>query len=122
MRQLTYSEVEFEVIVEPDDMPVEGSFASGDDAQDREDEQRIMQDLERGFIEAWCIVTVQATWYFGGGKYRGRVSLGGVNCKPGTDMEKYAREQGLYHEALEALNSALAKQVTDANNIAEFLR
>jgi hypothetical protein len=45
---------------EQDESPVKGNFASGDDEQDRADEETILSRLDRGDIWAWCCVRVKA--------------------------------------------------------------
>jgi hypothetical protein len=62
IRPLTASEVTFEVIVEPEEDPVAGHFATGDDDRDRELEREIIEAFNAGSVEAWCCITVKATW------------------------------------------------------------
>lgn len=53
--------VTYDVECEPMQEPVRGYFASGNDEQDRIDEEEILQRLDRGDTWAWCNVRVKAT-------------------------------------------------------------
>lgn len=79
-------DVTFCVECEEETIPVRGNFASGDDAQDREDEEQIIRDLESGNEWAWCCVHVIAEWrgfeghaYLGGCSYESKADF----CRPG---------------------------------------
>lgn len=114
-RPLTEAEVEFEVSIEPETITYVGNvMASGDDDFDRECEQEIATRLDRGEVEAWCILTVRATW----GNYTGIATLGGCSfapCRPpdaGTKCAEQAEEMARDHEmhelALDDLNRTIA--------------
>lgn len=63
----------------PEDMPIKGSFDSGDDALDLETENKIYADLESGNQWAWCVVKVRATWRgFSGDTYLGACSYSSI--------------------------------------------
>lgn len=104
-RELTRAEVTFEVSIEPDDTPVVGNFASGDDALDREDENRILERLKRGETEAWCGVIVTARWK----GFKATDSVWGVELGPDETPEHYAEESGMHEEALAHLNEKVAR-------------
>jgi hypothetical protein len=60
-RKLKLSDVEFTIECEAETIPIRGNaLASGDEAQDREAEQWIHDELERGNPWAWCCVVVRA--------------------------------------------------------------
>ncbi len=96
VKPLTADQVEFEVECLPEDISVEGNFASGDEEADREMERRIMADLESGNEWAWCTVRVTARYgdfegvdYLGACSYASKADF----CQPGCyfdDMKKEA--------------------------------
>lgn len=106
MRKLTRDDVTFTLSVEfEDDVPVRGSFASGDDAADEQLVQEILARLDRGEVWAWACVTVQATWE---GISAG-ASLGACSY---ANEKDFKTEGGYYEdmcgEALDDLNATLA--------------
>jgi hypothetical protein len=77
--------VEYEIKVEPEDIDYHGNcMASGDDAVDRETEEWIASELDRGNIAAWCSVVVFARFE----DFEGIDSLGGCSYKSMTDLEE----------------------------------
>jgi hypothetical protein len=77
--------VEYEVRVEPEDLPYKGNcMASGDEDYDREVEQWITDELNKGNEYAWCGVMVIAR--FEG--FEGVDSLGGCSYKSMADLEE----------------------------------
>ena len=104
MKTLKFEHVEFETIVEQDDIPVRGNvMASGDDAFDKECEDEILARLDRGEIEAWCHIGVIARWH----GFEGRAGLGANSLGSLSEVEQAAEDHGLRAEALEALNAQL---------------
>ena len=127
--QLTASEVEFEVSLEPDEFPDGEVFHTDNDEADRETEALIRLRLERGQTEAWCSVVVTAKYEgpLAPSGLQGHASLGGVNLfddsairsgdQVDREVKRYAREEGLYGEALDALNENLLKHIEQARRI-----
>lgn len=118
LRRLTKKDVEFELSVEPEDIPWEGNaMASDDEEYDREYNEQIEDLLNRGFTEAWCILVVKASW----DGYEGVASLGGNTFFPPHNNEKDFQEQaeahGLYEEALDDLNKTLAQAAKDLSKL-----
>lgn len=122
MRKLTAAEVTFEVTIEAEDQPVRGNFASGDEEQDRADEQAIIDRLDRGDVEAWCGVIVTATWEApDGNEYTGRASIWGCSLDDSYTREVVADEHGMYEEALDDLNQRIACVVGKAKRLESAL-
>lgn len=57
---LNLDRFEFEIECLPEDLPVRGNASFIDEETDRENEDRIIADLERGNAWAWCTVKVTA--------------------------------------------------------------
>lgn len=77
-------DVEFVISVDYDDTPVRGNaLVSGDDQQDKECEDKIIERLNNGDVWAWALVTVEA-------KHRGLVGvdyLGGCSYEDEDDFK-----------------------------------
>jgi hypothetical protein len=55
----TAEQVNFTLAIEPEHVPVRGNYmASGDDEQDRADEDDLIERLEAGDDRAWCCLVV----------------------------------------------------------------
>lgn len=113
IRKLRASEVTFTVSVEQDDLEVRGNaMASDDPAFDKQCEDEILANLEQGFVEAWCCITVKAEWE----GIEARASLGGCSFEPGDgyhvdkQVQDCIREHGLHTEALDSLNQEVERQ------------
>lgn len=88
------SKVTYEIEAEFDDIPVRGNaMASGDDAFDKEVEDKILRDIEDGDVWAWAAVTVTAT-YDGIPGVAGSDHLGAVS----EDNEERFKEPGGYYD------------------------
>lgn len=114
IRKLRASEVTFTVSVEQEDgIEVRGNaMVSGDDAADKALEDEILANLDRGFIEAWCCISVKASWE----GITGTDHLGACSFKPGSGqyVDKQVQECIDAHEmrkqALYALNQEVERQ------------
>lgn len=79
----------------PEDIEVRGNcMASGDDAVDKECEDRIVADLENGNDWAWCTVKVTAEW-------NGITGVDYLGCCS-YDSEKDFRQPGGYFDNMVA--------------------
>ncbi len=105
LRELEPGEVTFTVRIEPEDMPVRGNFASGDEALDKADEDAILERLERGETEAWCGVIVEAQWE----GFKATDAIWAVSLGADETPESYAESNGMLDEARAALNARLGK-------------
>src|SRR3990170_8981247 len=106
LRKLTEAEVEFEVTHEQDDAPVRGNAqATDDDAADKQVEDEILENLERGNAWAWCTVRVKAKWH----EFEGLDVLGCVSVAKEEDLEEVIEEHGMKANALENLNDSIAE-------------
>jgi hypothetical protein len=113
---LTRADVTIHVSCEPEQEPVRGNaMASGDAAVDRETEDAIIAELDRGNEWAWGTVTVRVTWTAPSGReYHGDDHLG---CCSYADEAAF-REPGGYFDdmverALDALNTEIAATCAD---------
>ena len=130
LRQLTLAEVEIDISLEPEDIPVEGNLiASGDDEADAADNAAVLERLEQGDESAWCCMVVTASWTSAAGdEYCGRATLGCCNFAPGSgretakQSEELAALYGMQEEALAELNERLADVVNSAANLGTELR
>ncbi len=107
-RELKIEEVEFELTVEEEDMPVRGNaMASGDDAADKEVEDEIIERLERGDIYAWFQAKMTAKWEgFTGVDY-----LGGCSYTSEKDfMEPGGYYDDMKNQALYDLNKKIKEK------------
>jgi hypothetical protein len=105
MKKLTTKDVVFHITSESEDTPVRGNaMASGDDEQDREAEDRIIADMESNEW-AWCSVKVTAVWQ----GFRGSAYLGCCSYKDREDFEKGGYLPQMQEEALETLNTDIAR-------------
>ncbi|HEY6728330.1 MAG TPA: hypothetical protein VI197_30175 [Polyangiaceae bacterium] len=117
MRKLTESDVTFTVRIVQEDEPVRGNaMASGDADLDRQVEDEILACLDRGDVEAWCSITVEARWH----GYVGRDHLGCCSHLPGEGRPSLAKQvedtiewHGMRAEALADLNATLEATATD---------
>lgn len=99
-------EVTYSIECLPEHTGVRGNaMASGDDAADKEDENRIIADLESGNEWAWCCVKVTATW----NGFTGKDYLG---CCSYASEDDFKVEGGYYddmkQQALEDLHRNVA--------------
>lgn len=62
LRDLREDEVEFEIELLEEDVPVRGHFASDEPEEDRKTEDEILRRLDAGDQWAWCCVKVVARW------------------------------------------------------------
>ena len=102
-KPLMADEVTFSLTIEYDDIPVHGSFASGDDAQDYELECEIQGRLARGDLWAWCCVVVTATW----GAWSETDTLGACSYADEADFKRDSYYSDMCDEALARLNETL---------------
>lgn len=111
MKQVTINlpsidEVEFQIITHNEDLPVKGNaIASGDDAQDKEVEDEIIERLENGDIWAWCCVEVVAKWR----GMKGNDFLGGCSYQD----EKDFMSDGYYEDMKKVAYAALISEIEE---------
>jgi hypothetical protein len=113
LRKLIGSEVVYELKVEPEDTPVRGNaMASGDDAFDKECEDRIINDINSGNVWAWCCVTVTAS----SRGVEARDTLGCCSYESEEDFKACpyyaAMKEAALEMLLEALNNKLKETLT----------
>src|SRR5215217_3248139 len=107
VRELKAEEVEFELTVEADDTEVRGNaLCSGDEEQDKEYEDEILERLDDGDVWAWAYVKVTAKW----NGWAGWDGLGGCCYE---DEHDFATNSMCYEqmkqEALADLNRVIAE-------------
>lgn len=115
IRRLKASEVTFTVSVEQDELEVRGNAMASDDPEaDRELENEILSALDAGNIEAWCCITVTATWE----GIEGTDHLGGCSFLASDDIPQTVAQQvedciqahGMRETALSDLNQEVERQ------------
>ena len=112
IRKLTADEVEFSFDIESDDIPVRGSFASGDNKLDKELEDDIIKRVNGGDILSWCCAKVTAEWE----GHKGHAYLGGCSYDSYADAEKDLFEN-MKDEALDALNGNIEFKCKQARTL-----
>lgn len=96
--------VKYTVTVEPEFTSVRGNVMCTDDAElDKQAEDEIIARLNRGEVEAWCVVGVEASC----GGLTGRAYLGGNTLDDTYTADVVAKEHGLHEEALADLRARL---------------
>lgn len=103
--------VEYALKVEIDDTLVRGSFASGDDASDKEDEDRILARLDVGDVWAWAYVVVEARATIRGRTFVGSDGLGGCSY---ASEEDFRRPGGCFDDMKRAALADLKAEIARA--------
>lgn len=102
------SAVTFTIQSEPEFISVRGSFATGDEEQDRALEDEILARLAQDDTWAWCNVTVIATWEDTDGTlYEGRDQLGACSYANEKDFKADGYFADMKARALEELNAQI---------------
>lgn len=125
MRKLIKDEVEFKLEVLPEETEVRGNYiCSGDDEQDKLDEDEIIERLNNNDVTAWCLLKVTATWndieafdYMGGCSF----STGLMGSEIEKEAESMAEDHGMYDSALDNLNAEISSRVGKVKSIIEQL-
>ena len=104
-RPLTIGDVEAVLTIEPEDIPVRGAFDSGEAELDRQDEDRIIERLERDDQWAWCCVVVTVRWR----DFSEFATLGGCSYADEADFRRCGEFDQLRDEAIDFLNEKIAK-------------
>lgn len=108
LRKLTEADVVFYLECEPEDIPVRGNcMASGDDAFDKECEDKILAELDDGNEWAWCCVKVTARLNQCP-SLEGNAFLGGCSYESEEDFIKHS---GYYEDMKRQALADLQKQV-----------
>lgn len=116
VRKLTAEEVEFTVEAEQDDIPIRGSFSSGDDEADEQLAKEIERRLNCGDVWAWASVKVTAKWK----GYKGVDYLGACSYKDEADFKQDGGYYGdMKERALEDLNESIARIASEVGELAE---
>lgn len=110
LKAISIDDVEWELICEPEHVPVEGNcMASGDDAFDRKCERRILRQLANGNEWAWCCVRLV-------GRFKGLCCWEALGCCS-YRSEKEFRKDPYFAD----MQSEVLRQLQEeASNIAEF--
>ncbi len=104
-KTLTKEDVEITIECLPEHVPVHGNvMASGDNIQDKETEDHIVQQLETGNEWAWCIIKVTAKWH----NLESTTHLGGCSYK---SEEDFTQEEGYYDDMVQEVIDNLNQQV-----------
>lgn len=112
MRSFSRAGVVYTVTLEPEDTRIEGNVqASDNDADDRQQEKWVRDQLEAGNEAAWCRVKVTASLEIDGETFTGADYLGGVSYESVDACEKamLGDDYDLTGEALDRLKESLEK-------------
>lgn len=98
-------EIDIELTAEEEDIPIEGNaLASGDDAEDAAENERIRSELARGNEWAWCTAHVRVT-------YKGLVTadayLGACSYRNADDFRRDGGYDDMVSECLAEINAKL---------------
>lgn len=80
--ETTEDGITIELAISEEDIPVRGSFASGDDAADKALEDDIIRRADAGDVWAWCCVRVRASL----DGFQGEDYLGGCSYRDANDF------------------------------------
>lgn len=100
LRDLREDEVEFEIELLEEDVPVRGNFASDEPEEDRKMEDEILRRLEAGDQWAWCCVKVVARW----NGFEAFDILGCCSYESEKDFKRDGYWEDMKAEALRELN------------------
>lgn len=114
IRKLTEEDVEFIIECQEEFVPVQGNaMVSGDDAVDKEVEDKIINDFNSGNLWAWCTVRVAAKWKeFEGDDYLGCCSY---NSEEEFKSDGYFKD--MKQNALDELNKNISLTVTNLREL-----
>jgi hypothetical protein len=119
-------QVQYEWTYMQDDTPVRGNaLASGDDAADKECEDKIIEGLKRGDDWHWALVEVRAIISSGGQRFMGRATLGACSYGSLAELRADTFEDGggydLRVDALDDLKTYLKTEVYRGLTAGELL-
>lgn len=93
----------------PEDCEVRGNaLASGDDAEDRREEDRILAELERGNTWAWCTARVVA-------EYAGLIGEDYLGCCSYRDEADFRAPGGYFDDMMATALEELAESLEEAD-------
>ena len=102
---------EITIHVSDEDIPVRGNLiASGDDAQDRIDEDAVLLRLESGDLWAWCVVEVRAKL----DRFSGSAFLGGCSY---SGEDEFRSINGYFDQMVAEARETLAAELGRAAGI-----
>lgn len=103
---LTKDNVTISIVPQPEYIPIEGNaLASGDDKQDKAEENRIREKLKNGNIWAWCTVIVECT-------YKGLTAIDTLGCCSYANAEDF-KNGGYYDDMVANCIDNLQKQLNE---------
>jgi hypothetical protein len=100
-------EIAYTLTTEPEDSQVRGNASAIDEETDRENEDRILERLERGDEWAWCVVKVTAQAIVNGILYTGVDYLGQCCFANEEDFKSSGYYEDMQQCALEDLASQI---------------
>lgn len=114
-KTITYTEphiddCEFRVDCLPEISPIKGNvLASGDDEEDRKEEERVQSELDSGNEWAWCIVRVTCRWR----GFEGTDTLGACSY---ADKRDFVNNSSYYDDMRGEAYDAMLREVDAAHN------
>lgn len=111
-------EIKYTVNIEPEDSPVRGNYMCTDDPeQDRKDEDEIIARLRDEDISAWCTISVTASL----NDFKYTAVLGCCSLHADDNIEEFAKDNGLYEEAIMGLRVEVNETLDKANRASKVL-
>jgi hypothetical protein len=102
----TIDQIEFELIVHPEDVQVRGNvMASGDDKVDKRAEDSVLRQLENGNQWAWCRVEVKA-------KYKAFEASDFLGCCSYKNQKQFEKD-GYYQDMKERAFGEIVNTIID---------
>lgn len=114
-RKLKIEDVTVTLRAEPEEIPIKGSFATGDDAGDRAIEQDIQQRLKNDDEWAWFCAAVEVRW----GDYSATEYLGCCSYDSEQDFRASDYFDDMVNAALDELNNQVQEAYADLAEILE---
>lgn len=103
LRDLREDEVEFEIELLEEDVPVRGHFAGDEPEEDRKMEDEILRRLDAGDQWAWCCVKVVARW----NGFEAFDTLGCCSYESEEDFKRDGYWEDMKAELLKELNEGV---------------
>lgn len=105
----TINEVEFEIEVLEEDIPVNGNVTAIDDETDFKNEQVVISEIEKGNVWVWCTVKVTASYK----QHEGSDYLG---CCSYKDQSDFVNNSGYYEDMKKIAYNELIIELKSLND------
>lgn len=112
------SDLTYTLTAEQDDTPIRGSFASGDDAADKELEDELLARLDQGDVWAWACVCVSVTH----NGFKGVAYLGGCSYNNEAEFKADGYYRDMCKDAFADLRESMVYAVKRGELAAKTLK